>query len=83
MSDSVTLTKAEATAVLLLLKSITYEGLTSEEAMKFQATLMNLGERIDETYPDSCDEQYDLWERLGGPGWNNDKAPKPAAMAAP
>lgn len=73
MSNDVTLTKTEATAVLLLLKSITYEGIVGEAGLHFQATLMNLGERIDITYPESEDEQYELWERLGKPGWANTK----------
>lgn len=71
MSIPVTLTESEATAVLMLLKSVTYDGIEGEEGLKFQATLFNLGERIEESYRGSCDEQYAMWERLGCPGWEN------------
>jgi hypothetical protein len=71
MADPITLTKAEAAAVLLLLKSITYDGLNSDDGRKFQATLMNLGERLDDE--ETCEAQYEMWQRIGYPAWNNSR----------
>lgn len=66
---NVTLTNKEATAVLLLLKSMTYDEMRGEDAMSFQATLCNLGERIEMQFPDSCAEQYAMWQQLKCPSW--------------
>ena len=70
MSQQITLTQSEAAAVLLLLKSINYEGMNSQDCISFQATLANLGERIEGNDDDLDAAQYELWEKLGCPGWN-------------
>lgn len=74
---NVTLTDHEAVCVLMLLKSITYE-ISGEDGLQFQATLFNLGERIETEHEDSETTQYALWESLGKPIWKNVRQPRTA-----
>lgn len=80
------ITKSEAVALLLLLKSTTYEGnkLATEDGQRFQATLMNLGERMELHFGEDADkEQYDLWERIGSPAWQNYRVAKETKSESP
>ena len=77
---SVTLTDHEAACVLLLLKSITYERISGEDGLKFQATLFNLGERIEIEHEESEVTQYALWESLGTPAWENTARPEVTSL---